>query len=106
MDAASSIAKLIEPGNLVILESTSPVGTTEKIGELIENKSGISKDLFSIAYCPERVLPGRALIEIVSNNRVIGGIDENSQKKVEISMNHFVKALLLQLTQKLLNWLN
>ena len=81
--AAISISKFIEPGNLVILESTSPVGTTEKIAELISKKSGISNDLISIAYCPERVLPGRALIEITSNNRVVGGINKNSEIKVK-----------------------
>ena len=70
--AANNIAEFLEPGNLVILESTSPVGTTEQIAKLIYKNSGISKDKISIAYCPERVLPGRALLEIASNNRVIG----------------------------------
>ncbi len=78
LKAAISISEILQPGNLVILESTSPVGTTEKIAKLIYEKSGLEKDKLSIAYCPERVLPGKALEEIISNNRVIGGIDEKS----------------------------
>ena len=78
LKAARSITKFIEPGNLIILESTSPVGTTEKVAELISKESGIPIGQISIAYCPERVLPGNALKEIISNNRVIGGLDKNS----------------------------
>ena len=59
--AVDSISNFLEPGNLIILESTSPVGTTEKIANLIFENSKIPKDSISIAYCPERVLPGRAL---------------------------------------------
>ncbi len=83
LKAARSITKFIEPGNLVILESTSPVGTTEKIAELLSNESGIPISQISIAYCPERVLPGNALKEIIFNNRVIGGLDKYSANKGE-----------------------
>ena len=83
LKAAKSISKFIEPGNLIILESTSPVGTTEKVAQLLSKESGIPISQIAIAYCPERVLPGNALKEIISNNRVIGGIDKNSAKKGE-----------------------
>jgi UDP-N-acetyl-D-mannosaminuronic acid dehydrogenase len=77
-----SIAPLLARGNLVILESTSPVGTTEKISEWLAgerrdltfpHQSGEMADI-QIAYCPERVLPGQVLHELVNNDRVIGGM--------------------------------
>lgn len=80
--AVQSIAPYIEKGNLIILESTSPVGTTEKISHwLSELRPDLQmphvnpdqSDVF-IAHCPERVLPGRVLQELVSNDRIIGGI--------------------------------
>ena len=61
LKAAISISEILQPGNLVILESTSPVGTTEKIAKLIYEKSGLEKDKLSIAYCPERVLLAKHL---------------------------------------------
>ena len=72
--AARAIASVILPGNLVLLESTSPVGTSEKLADLINELSGLNTDDIHIAYCPERVLPGRILQELVSNDRVIGGL--------------------------------
>ena len=78
LNAAKSIARVIKKGNLVILESTSPLGTTEKVENLISKESNLSKDQFNIAYCPERVIPGRTLFELVHNDRVIGGIDKQS----------------------------
>ena len=71
--AASAIAPVLRPGNLVLLESTSPVGTTEQLAQVIAEASGLSCEQFHIAYCPERVLPGRILQELISNDRVIGG---------------------------------
>lgn len=80
--AARSIAPVLEKGNLVILESTSPVGTTEKLAEwLAEDRPDLSfpqqaaeaADI-QIAHCPERVLPGRVVHELVANDRVIGGM--------------------------------
>jgi len=80
--AAKAIAPVLEKGNLVILESTSPVGTTEKMAEwLAESRPDLSfpqqkqesADI-QIAYCPERVLPGRVVHELVDNDRVIGGM--------------------------------
>jgi UDP-N-acetyl-D-mannosaminuronic acid dehydrogenase len=72
--AAKAIATVLRAGNLVVLESTSPVGTTELLASLIAEGSGLDKDQISIAYCPERVLPGRILSELISNARVIGGL--------------------------------
>ncbi len=80
--AARSIAHVLQKGNLVILESTSPVGTTEQLaGWLAEERPDLSfpqqaaetADI-QIAYCPERVLPGRVVHELVANDRVIGGM--------------------------------
>ncbi len=80
--AVSDIAPLLARGNLVILESTSPVGTTEHISEWLArerpdltfpHQTGEMADI-QIAYCPERVLPGQVLHELVNNDRVIGGM--------------------------------
>ena len=72
--AARAIAPVLRPGNLVLLESTSPVGTTEQMAQVIAEASGLSSEQLHIAYCPERVLPGRILQELISNDRVIGGL--------------------------------
>ena len=77
--AVAAIAPHLQPGNLVILESTSPVGTTENIVAPILEESGlkVGEDVF-VAYCPERVLPGRILTELVENDRVVGGVNQRS----------------------------
>ena len=77
--AARAIAPCVRKGNLVILESTSPVGTTEDVVARVLRESGltIGEDVF-VAYCPERVLPGRILTELVENDRVVGGVDDAS----------------------------
>ena len=91
--AAKSVAKVLKKGDLVILESTSPVGTTEQMSAyLAEERSDLSfpqthgedSDI-RIAYCPERVLPGHVIRELVENDRVIGGLSStSSQKAVEL----------------------
>ena len=83
MDAAKKISRCIKTGNLVIIESTSPVGTTEKVLDLICKYSGLRKNQFYLSYCPERVLPGNIFNEIVNNNRIIGGINEESAIKTK-----------------------
>jgi UDP-N-acetyl-D-mannosaminuronic acid dehydrogenase len=78
--AAAAIAPLLRCGNVVILESTSPPGTTNRlVAPILEQGSGLvaGRD-FHLAHCPERVLPGRILHELVHNDRVIGGIDRRS----------------------------
>lgn len=72
--AARAIAPVLRPGNLVLLESTSPVGTTEQVAALLAQESGLAPQQIHVAYCPERVLPGRILQELISNDRVIGGL--------------------------------
>lgn len=90
--AARSIAPFLQLGNLVILESTSPVGTTDRIAEIIKelcpelyssSPSASRLAPFFIAHCPERVLPGRILRELVDNDRIIGGIDRPSAEKAQ-----------------------
>ena len=96
LNAVNSITDFLEPGNLIILESTSPVGTTEKIADLIYKKSGIPRDLLSIAYCPERVLPGKALEEIIFNSRVVGGVNDESSIQVEKFYKSFCKGEVIK----------
>ena len=96
LNAARSISKIVEPGNLIIIESTSPVGTTEKVADLICKESGIPINQISIAYCPERVLPGNALSEIVLNSRVIGGIDNVSSNNGEKFYNLFCQSKIIK----------
>ena len=76
INAIKMISKVYKPNNLVIIESTSPVGTSEKVFEILSEKSNLNKNQILLAYCPERVLPGQILQELVHNNRVIGGINE------------------------------
>lgn len=80
IQATEEIAKVIQPNNLIILESTSPVGTTKTIFRIIKNNTNLLKNEINIAYCPERVLPGNILQELKSNDRVIGGINSKSEE--------------------------
>jgi len=89
LTAARSIAPVLKQGDVVILESTSPVGTTEQIRDLFAEARpdlkipGLTRDTpdVSIAYCPERVLPGRILHELTENDRSIGGITPRCARK-------------------------
>ncbi len=74
--AAKSIVKLVKPGDLVILESTSPVGSTEFVKATIDAINPIPGVFY--AHCPERVIPGKVLEELVGNDRVVGGVDTQS----------------------------
>jgi UDP-N-acetyl-D-mannosaminuronic acid dehydrogenase len=76
--ATESICSVLEKGNLVILESTSPPGTTEMIAKIVLEKTEFKAGEIYFAHAPERVLPGRILQEVVQNDRIIGGIDEVS----------------------------
>ena len=97
--AATEIAAVLKPGDLVILESTSPVGTTEQVRDLL---AGLRPDLrmpgrtaetpdVAIAYCPERVLPGRILEELTNNDRSIGGITPRCARKALAFYKRFVR---------------
>ena len=93
--ATSSIATFVKPGNLVILESTSPVGTTEKVAEVLEG-AGVDATKISIAYCPERVLPGKIMTELVENDRVVGGLTPEATKLVADFYRTFVRGEVLE----------
>ena len=88
--AVRKIIPTLKKESLVILESTSPVGTTHKIQELIGKERQELKGKVSIAYCPERVLPGDIIRELKHNDRAIGGIDEKSTQKAIEFYKHFV----------------
>ena len=89
--ATKSVIPLLKEGDLFIIESTSPVGTTEKMAKLIFNKRPELKGKLFIAYCPERVLPGNVMYELVENDRVIGGINEVSTDKAVAFYSKYVK---------------
>ena len=83
ISATKSIVKYLKEGNIVILESTSPVGTTEEVVKPIIEESGlkVGRDIM-LGYCPERVIPGKIIYELKSNDRVIGGIDKKSAEEI------------------------
>ena len=99
MSAATEVAGVLKKGDCIILESTSPVGTTEKMRDLI---AGLRPDLklpglttetpdVSLAYCPERVLPGKILEELTHNDRSIGGITPRCARKALAFYKRFVR---------------
>jgi UDP-N-acetyl-D-mannosaminuronic acid dehydrogenase len=97
--ATKSIIPYLRKGNLVILESTSPPQTTEKVVVPILEESGlIAGDDFLVCYSPERVLPGRILIELVENARVMGGITPESAQAGSDLYKVFVTGQILQTT--------
>ena len=92
--ATRSTIPLLKEGDLFVIESTSPVGTTNKMTELIFSLRPELKGKIYIAYCPERVLPGNVIYELVHNDRVIGGIDPESTGKAIEFYRRFVKGTL------------
>ncbi len=87
--AARSIAPVLKKGDLIILESTSPVGTTEQMSQWLAqaredltfpHQQGENADI-DIAYCPERVLPGQVMVELIRNDRVVGGMNRKSSER-------------------------
>ncbi|NEV63683.1 UDP-N-acetyl-D-mannosamine dehydrogenase [Thiorhodococcus minor] len=107
-DATRAIAPYLAAGNLVILESTSPVGTTEKVAawiadarpDLVVPRRGIQEidvpESVHVAHCPERVLPGQIIRELVDNDRIVGGIDEASTAAAADFYRHFVAGEVLE----------
>ena len=87
--AVDSIAPLIKDGNCIILESTSPIGTTQKIEKKLTSK-GVDSRNIHIGYCPERVLPGNIMHELIENDRIVGGTTESSTSKIVDFYNSFV----------------
>ena len=93
--ATGSIAGLVKPGDLVILESTSPVGTTRKMAEVL-SQAGVDMSQVHVAYCPERVLPGKIMTELVENDRVVGGLTPEATKAVSTFYKTFVRGAVLE----------
>ena len=92
--ATRAVLPLLKEGDLYVIESTSPVGTTDKMKDLIFSVRPELIDKIYIAYCPERVLPGNVIYELVHNDRVIGGINDESTDKAIAFYNQFVKGTL------------
>ncbi len=108
LNAATTIATVLKPGDTIILESTSPVGTTEQVRDLlaklrpdirVPGRAGEQADI-AIAYCPERVLPGRILVELIDNDRVIGGITPRCARKALTFYRRFVRGACVTTTAR------
>jgi len=95
MSATQSILHLLKDDDLVILESTSPVGTTRKIGEAIK-ESGLDIKKIHIAYCPERVLPGKIIRELIENDRIVGGLTNQATKVASNFYKSFVQGDVIE----------
>jgi UDP-N-acetyl-D-mannosaminuronic acid dehydrogenase len=93
--ATKSIAGLLRPGNMVILESTSPVGTTTRLANLLQAE-GVDVSTIHIAYCPERVLPGKIMTELIQNDRVVGGFTPGAAKVIADFYRSFVSGEVLE----------
>ena len=93
-EATRMIIPNLNQGNLFIIESTSPVGTTNKMANIIFKERPELKGKISIAYCPERVLPGKVIYELENNDRVIGGLDDKSTRDAQNFYRYFVKGNL------------
>lgn len=89
--ATKGIIPLLKEDDLYIIESTSPIGTTEKMKDIIYAERPDLEGKIHIAYCPERVLPGNVMYELVHNDRVIGGIDEKATEKAIEFYIQFIK---------------
>lgn len=105
--AVEHITELLAPGNLVILESTCPVGTTEGLAKkIMERRPDLSigstngASAISVAYCPERVLPGRILTELVNNDRCIGGITSSCARRAQWFYKTFVRGACVATTAR------
>ncbi|WP_267380978.1 MULTISPECIES: UDP-N-acetyl-D-mannosamine dehydrogenase [unclassified Sphingomonas] len=108
LQAATSVATVLKAGDTVILESTSPIGTTEQVRDLlatlrpdlrVPGRTGEQADI-AIAYCPERVLPGRILVELIDNDRVIGGITPRCARKALAFYRRFVRGACVTTTAR------
>ncbi len=108
LNAATTIARVLKAGDTIILESTSPVGTTEQVRDLlarlrpdlrVPGRTGDQADI-AIAYCPERVLPGRILVELIDNDRVIGGITPRCARKALTFYRRFVRGACVTTTAR------
>jgi UDP-N-acetyl-D-mannosaminuronic acid dehydrogenase len=94
VSATKAIAPYVKENDIVILESTSPVGTTDKVEEVLKEQSVDTSKLF-IAHCPERVLPGQIMRELVENDRIVGGTTLKATQKTVEFYNTFVSGEVL-----------
>lgn len=92
--ATRSIASVLKAGNMVILESTSPVGTTDRVAEVLREE-GVDIESIHIAHCPERVLPGHIMRELVENDRIVGGVTPEATEIVADFYRSFVSGEVL-----------
>jgi len=99
LDATKSIAPYLKEENIVILESTSPVGTTHKVEEVLR-ENGIDSSKIYVAHCPERVLPGKIMRELVENDRIVGGITPKATQKASEFYRAFVSGEVLETDAK------
>ena len=97
--ATASVAPYVKDENIVILESTSPVGTTEMVEKILK-KNGVDTSKIYIAHCPERVLPGKIMKELVQNDRIVGGISKEAAEKTAEFYKTFVEGEILQTDAK------
>ena len=97
--ATQSISNHVKPGDMIILESTSPVGTTQKMAEVLI-EAGVDISTIFMAYCPERVLPGKIMTELVENDRVVGGLTSEATHQVANFYRTFVKGEVLETDAK------
>jgi len=108
LKATTTVATVLKAGDTVILESTSPVGTTEKLAEFLAQ---LRPDLkipghctgtpdVAVAYCPERVLPGRIVVELIDNDRCIGGITARCSRKALQFYRRFVRGACVTTTAR------
>ena len=93
--AVKSVAPYLKPGNSIILESTSPVGTTAAMTQVLSGL-GVDVSKIHIAYCPERVLPGKIMTELVENDRVVGGMTITSSEIISEFYKSFVRGEVIQ----------
>lgn len=93
--ALDSIAQVVKAGNTIIIESTIPVGATQKFAQYLSHKTALKAGVdFYLAHCPERVLPGNIFYELVANDRIIGGIDKQSVEHAQQFYTPFVSGRL------------
>ena len=99
LTATQSISSFVKAGDMIILESTSPVGTTQKIAEVL-CELGVDITTIYIAYCPERVLPGKIMTELVENDRIVGGLTSEATQKISGFYRTFVRGVVLETDAK------
>lgn len=98
--ASKAVAPFVRPGNIVILESTSPPRTTERMAQIILEESGLAEGDVHFAHAPERVLPGQILREVIENDRIVGGTTERGTEAAALFYEKFVSGAVLRTTAR------